>query len=193
MTLAELLADAVRRLDRAHIPYMVTGSVASTYHGEPRATLDLDIVVDPLPETLAILLESLLADGYYVDRGAAFDAMRGRTQFNAVGAGATKIDFIVRKDRPFSREEFARRRPAELLGTPAFIASVEDMIIAKLEWSLPFDSERQLRDVASMLDVAGEAIDRPYIDRWVGALGLAEAWRRVAADDGLPRNLTRLC
>ena len=182
MTLAELLADAVRRLERAHIPYMVTGSVASTYHGEPRATRDLDIVIDPLPDSLAVLVDGLLADGHYVDRDAAFAALRERTQFNAVGAGASKIDFIVRKDRPLSREEFERRRPADLLGTQAFIASVEDMIIAKLEWSLPFHSERQLRDVASMLDVAGDAIDRGYIDRWVGALGLAEAWREMQGD-----------
>lgn len=179
MTLAELLADVIHRLERAQIPYMVTGSVASTYHGEPRATRDLDIVIDPQIEALAPLVESLVADGYYVDRDAAFAALRERTQFNAIGAGATKVDFIVRKDRPFSREEFERRRPADLLGTPAFIASVEDMIIAKLEWSIPFDSDRQLRDVASMLAVSGDAIDRGYIEGWVRALGLDDAWRRV--------------
>ena len=185
MTLAELLADAVRRLDRAHIPYMITGSVASTFYGEPRATRDLDIVIDPLAETLTALVEGLLADGYYVDRDAAFTALRERTQFNVVGTEASKIDFIVRKERPFSREEFDRRRRADLLGTEAFIASAEDMILAKLEWSLPLDSERQLRDVASMLDVTGDALDRRYIDRWVHALGLEEAWRRVGGDDAL--------
>jgi hypothetical protein len=184
VTLTELLADAVRRLERAHIPYMVTGSVASTYHGEPRATRDLDLVIDPLPNTLAVLLEGLLEDGYYVDHDAAFTALRERTQFNAVGAEASKIDFIVRKDRAFSREEFERRRPADLLGTTAFIASVEDMIIAKLEWSVPFESERQLRDVAAMLDVAGDAIDYPYLDHWVGALGLTEAWHAVEGGRG---------
>ena len=179
MTLAELLADVIHRLEVAEIPYMVTGSVASTYYGEPRATRDLDIVIDPLTETLARFVESLVADGYYVDRDAASDALRERTQFNAIGAGATKVDFIIRKDRPFSREEFDRRRPADLLGTAAFVASVEDMIIAKLEWSLPFDSERQLRDVAAMLAVSGDTIDRGYIDGWVRALRLQDAWRRV--------------
>lgn len=180
MTLSELLADVVRRLEDAHIAYMVTGSVASAFHGEPRATRDLDIVIDPGTETLAALVEGLLAAGFYVGRDAAFIALRERTQFNALGPDATKVDFILRKDRPFSREEFERRRPADLLGTPAFIASVEDMIIAKLEWSVPFDSDRQLRDVASMLAVSRDAVDRGYIDRWVRALGLEEAWRRVA-------------
>ena len=179
MTLSELLADAVRRLEDAHIAYMVTGSFASAFHGEPRATRDLDIVIEPGMETLAALVDGLLADGFYVDRDAAFIALGERTQFNAIGPDATKVDFIIRKDRPFSHEEFERRLPADLLGTPAFIASVEDMIIAKLEWSLPFDSERQLRDVVSMLAVSGDSVDRRYIDRWVRALGLEEAWRRV--------------
>lgn len=179
MTLGELLADVINRLEVAQIPYMVTGSVASTYYGEPRATRDLDIVIDPLPETLAPFVESLEAGGYYVDRDAASGALREHSQFNAIGAGAAKVDFIVRKDRPFSREEFDRRRPADLLGTAAFVATVEDMIVAKLEWSLPFDSDRQLRDVAAMLAVSGDLIDRGYIDGWVRALGLLDAWRRV--------------
>lgn len=181
MTLAELLADAARRLDRAAIAYMVTGSFASTYYGEPRATRDLDIVIEPSNDELGVLVDDVLSDGYYVDRDAAFDALRQRTQFNVVAADAFKIDFIIRKDRPFSREEFARRRSAVLLDIPVFIASVEDMVIAKLEWSVPFDSDRQLRDVAAMVDVAGESLDRAYIDRWAETLGVDELWRRLIA------------
>jgi hypothetical protein len=179
VTLAELLADVTGRLDRTRIAYMVTGSFASTYYGEPRSTRDLDIVIDPSTDGLAILVESLATDGYYVDRDAASAALRERTQFNAIGTDSSKVDFIVRKDRPFSREEFGRRRRADLLGQPVFIATVEDMIIAKLEWSVPFDSERQLRDVAAMLEVAGDGVDRAYIERWVAALRLEAPWQRV--------------
>ncbi len=180
MTLAELLADVIRRLERSGIPYMVTGSIASTFHGEPRATRDLDIVIDPEPDSLTALVDDLAADGYYVDRDAAFAALRDRTQFNAIGPAATKVDLIIRKDRPFSREEFGRRRRADLLGTSAFIASVEDMIIAKLEWSVPYDSERQRRDVAVMLEISGDSVDHVYVERWVGELGLTAAWRIMA-------------
>ncbi len=179
MTLAELLADAARRLDRAAIAYMVTGSFASTYYGEPRATRDLDIVIDPSNDGLDVLVEGVLSDGYYVDRDAAFVALRQRTQFNVVAADALKIDLIIRKDRPFSREEFARRRPAVLLDTLVFIASVEDMILAKLEWSIAFDSDRQLRDVAAMVHLAGESLDRAYIERWAETLDVEAVWRRL--------------
>ena len=49
MSLGALLAATVAQLERARVPYMITGSVASSYHGEPRATRDLDIVIDPDP------------------------------------------------------------------------------------------------------------------------------------------------
>jgi hypothetical protein len=176
---ADLLADAIDRLDRAGIGYMLTGSLASTYYGEPRATRDLDLVIDPGPEALDRLVEGLTADGFYVDSDAARAALRDRTQFNAIGDAAAKIDFIIRKDRPFSVEEFRRRRRVELLGTSGFIATVEDLIVAKLEWAAATGSERQLRDIGGMLAVAGNTIDEAYLNRWIAELGLTDAWANV--------------
>ena len=158
---------------------MLTGSLASTYHGEPRATRDLDLVIDPAPDALERLVDGLEADGFHVDREAARTALRDRTQFNAIGEAATKIDFIIRKDRPFSVEEFGRRRRVELLGTSGFIATAEDLIVAKLEWAAQTGSERQRRDIAGMLAVAGNAIDEAYLMRWITALGLTDAWTDV--------------
>ena len=179
MTFAELVAAALAHLERAGIPHMVTGSIASTYYGEARATRDLDIVIDPSAATLDRLVANLVKDGFYVDAEAARSALQARTQFNAIGPDASKIDFIIRRNRPFSVEEFGRRRPADLLGTPGWIATVEDMVVAKLEWAAATDSERQLRDVAGMLAVGGEDVDRDYVVRWVEALGLWDVWRRV--------------
>jgi hypothetical protein len=184
VTFAELFADVSARLDRAGIPYMVTGSLASSYHGEPRATRDLDIVIDPTPTTLTRLVEGLLASSFYVDADAARGALADRTQFNAIGPDATKLDFIIRKDRPFSVEEFARRQAADLLGTPGFIATAEDLVIAKLEWAAASDSDRQRRDVMGIV-TATDDLDEAYIERWASALGLLDAWRairREAAD-----------
>jgi hypothetical protein len=179
MTLAGLLADVIGLLDQAGVPYMVTGSVASSFHGEPRATRDLDIVIDPGRETLEHLVDGLMSAGFYVDRDTALEALRTRTQFNAIAVDAGKVDFILRRDRPFSIEEFGRRRPADLLGTQAFVASVEDTIIAKLEWAATTESERQLRDVEGMLAIGGDLLDRGYVERWVHALGLEPVWAEV--------------
>jgi hypothetical protein len=176
---ADLLAEALGYLEAAEIPYMITGSVASSFHGEPRATRDLDIVIDPAPAALERLIDDLRTGGFYVDRDAAGDALRERTQFNAIGAEATKVDFIVRRDRPFSIAEFDRRERVELLGSTGFIATVEDVILAKLEWAAETDSERQLRDVAGMLAVAGDTLDEAYLTTWAVKLGVKAGLQRV--------------
>ncbi|HSL77313.1 MAG TPA: hypothetical protein VK867_10220 [Candidatus Limnocylindrales bacterium] len=179
MTFERLVADIVGRLDTADIPHMLTGSIASSWYGEPRATQDLDVVIDPSPAAVEELVDDLQSDRWYVDRDAALAAVRDRTQFNAIAPDAFKVDFIVRRDRPFSTAEFDRRQPAEVLGTTTFLPTVEDMVIAKLEWAQATDSDRQLRDVRGMLAVAGSILDRPYVDGWVQRLGLEGTWERV--------------
>ena len=178
MTFAAVLATVINALDGATVPYMVTGSLASSYHGEPRATQDVDIVIDPNPESLERLVDGVLQAGFYVDRDVARTALTERTQFNAIGSDATKVDFIIRRDRPFSVEEFARREPADLLGTAGFLTTAEDLILAKLEWANATGSERQLRDVAGILAI-GHSLDEDYIERWASVLGTADAWRKV--------------
>ena len=182
MTFASLIEVAIGRLNRAAIAYMVTGSVASSYYGEPRATRDLDVVIDPDPHSLDVLVDGLLADGFYVDRNAAHEALEQRTQFNAVGSDALKIDFMIRKQRPFSVTEFERRQAADLLGTAGFVPSIEDLIVAKLEWAAAGGSELQLRDVAGVLAIGGDEIDHAYLEKWISALDLEEMWRQVADD-----------
>jgi hypothetical protein len=182
MTIADVLADASRRLEEAGIPYMVTGSMASSVHGEPRSTLDLDVAVDPTPQALDRFLDALPPAAYYVDRDTAMAALSGRGQFNVIESGTGwKIDLIVRKDRPFSREEFDRRRATDILGTPTYVVSAEDMIIAKLEWALAGDSGQQLQDVAGILTVSGDTLDYAYLQRWISELGLAELWSRFTS------------
>lgn len=176
MNFEELIALIVRLLDRVGIPYMLTGSLASSYHGEPRATRDVDVVIDPEPAALDQFVADVSEAGLYVDPSSARDALASRTQFSAIDSAGAKVDFIIRRDRPFSIEEFRRRQPADLLGTTGYLATAEDMIIAKLEWAAATDSERQRRDVAGMLAVGGDAIDRGYIARWVEALGLHAVW-----------------
>jgi hypothetical protein len=184
VTFERLVADVVRRLDAAEIPHMLTGSMASSWYGEPRATQDLDVVIDPSTAGLDQLIDGLLADKWYVDRDVARAALKDRSQFNAIGPDGFKVDYIVRHDRPFSRAEFDRRRSAEVLGTRTFLPTVEDMVVAKLEWAEQSDSDRQLRDVIGMLDVAGEAIDLAYVDGWAERLGLRGAWERARRSRG---------
>jgi hypothetical protein len=178
VTFADMLAIVIGLLEAADVPYMITGSLASSYHGEPRATRDIDIVIEPSPDGVERLANGLADSGFYVDRDVARQALAERSQFNAIGPDATKVDLILRRDRPFSVEEFGRREPADLLGTPGFVATAEDLIVAKLEWANATGSDRQLRDVAGIIAI-GQGLDEDYIERWTSALGLNDAWHRA--------------
>jgi len=159
---------------------MITGSMASSFHGESRATRDLDIVIDPTADSLPRFLAALRPEEFYVSWETASEALAQRTQFNVIEvATGWKIDFVIRKDRPFSREELARRKQVEILGTRAYVASAEDTIIAKLEWARGGEPERQLRDVAGILAVSGDGIDYPYLERCIRDLDLTDMWSRV--------------
>lgn len=158
---------------------MIAGSFASAAHGLPRTTQDLDVVVDPpRPEALDAFVRSLPLDEYYVDADAARDAFRRRSMFNVVDhVSGWKVDFILRKNRPFSRDEFARRMKFVLFDVPVYMASPEDTVVAKLEWSKQSGgSERQRRDVAGILATLGQELDRAYVERWVSDLDLVDEW-----------------
>ncbi|MBA2631619.1 MAG: hypothetical protein H0U86_01245 [Chloroflexi bacterium] len=186
MSQGELLAQIIGRLEGSGIPHMVVGSFASSFHGEPRTTRDIDIVIDPSGESLRRFVSSLPTSDFYVDAGAATEALERRTSFNVIEmATGWKVDLLLRRDRPFSRTEFERRIRTELLGTAIRIATAEDTIIAKLEWATAGESERQFRDVTSILALNRDTLDYSYIEKWVAALDLVDAWKRVqASDDG---------
>lgn len=180
-----LLARLVRILDDAGVAFMVAGSFASAAHGLPRTTQDIDVVIDPPnPEALDRLLQAMPSDDYYVDPDTAH-ALRRRGMFNVVDqASGWKVDFIIRKNRPFSRDEFVRRVPISLLDVPVFVASAEDTIVAKLEWSKQLGgSERQRRDVAGIIATLGAELDRAYVERWSRELDVEDEWLRAQTTD----------
>jgi hypothetical protein len=136
-------------------------------------------VIEADAEAIERVVEGMRQAGYYVDEGAALEALRIQGQFKAIDpVGGWKADLIVRKDRPFSRTEFARRRMESLLGVHVSLATLEDVVIAKLEWSKLGDSELQRRDVALLLERGRDQLDMEYLERWVGELDLETEWKR---------------
>ena len=171
------LLEIARRLDRAGIPYMVTGSVALAAYAVPRMTRDIDIVVEIGPSDVERLV-ALFAEDCFIERDAVKRAAASRDMFNVIhNAWITKADFIVRKDEPYRRTEFGRRRRIDVDGVALWVVAPEDLILSKLWWSRGKASERQETDVRDLLAVAG--LDRAYLDRWATELGLEEALRRL--------------
>lgn len=181
MGLFDTLAAVVRELDLAGVPHMISGSIASAHHGEARATQDIDIVIDPSPEQMAVLVRGLRGTGMYVGDGES--AMSDRSQFNVIDTtSGWKVDLIVRKDRDYSREEFARRQAVEIGPVPTFVTSPEDSILTKLEWAADSGSERQQRDVRAMPLAQGDELDWRYLNRWASELGVLDVLQQLRSD-----------
>lgn len=181
---AEALARIVAALDAAGVPHMVVGSFASAFHGEPRTTQDIDVVVRIGPAELERLLAALPESEWYADAETARDAQRRGEMFNVIDlTTGWKSDVIPLKAGAFARSEFQRRVEADVLGTRVFLATAEDTLLAKLSWAQAAGgSERQLRDVAGIVAATGDALDRVYVERWAAELGVLDLWRRVDAD-----------
>ena len=177
MSTEDIFRRIIGALDGAGIPYMLTGSFASSYHGIPRATQDIDLVIAPTASQLRRLVALLPDAEYYISEEAALDALARETQFNVIDfATGWKTDLIIRKSRPFSQTEFERRSAVDLFGLQLFIASAEDVLLAKLEWAKAGQSMRQVEDCANLLRARWEELDRGYIEHWVVQLGLTDQW-----------------
>jgi len=175
VSVQDVLKNLRAALEDAGVPYMMTGSFVSSVHGIPRATQDIDLVIEPTRDQLIALMKNFGEPIYDSDTDDALDAFRRRSMFSVIDRrGIWKIDFIVRKDRPFSKREFGRRKVIEILGVALDAATPEDLLLAKLEWAKLGESERQIRDAAGIIEIQGEKLDVDYVERWAAALDIED-------------------
>jgi hypothetical protein len=166
-------------LDRLCIDYFVGGSVASSVHGRPRTTDDVDIVAALAGPKVDALVHGLEAE-FFIDAEMIRDAISRRASFNIIHlATMLKVDVFVLGDEDFSIEEMKRRAAVSLRGSRVWFSSPEDIVLEKLDWFRKGEgvSERQWRDVLGVLAVQGARLDLPYLRAWAerrGLLGLLE-------------------
>lgn len=178
---SELLRRLVWALEDLGIPYMIGGSQAAMYYGEPRHTIDIDVVADVHLEHLAGLAEKFPFPEFYFSAEAAREAIERRGQFNIIHpTSGLKIDLILPKPTPYDLIEFRNRQRLPLVpGQEAYFARPEDVILYKMIYYHEGESEKHLRDIAGMLRISGEEIDREYINRWAEELGLRGIWEAI--------------
>lgn len=180
----ELFLLFVRPLNRAGIRYVVSGSVASIFYGEPRLTHDVDFVVflnasdiqklsNVFPATKFYLppLETILTETSREHHGH-FNFIHRDTGF--------KADMY-----PSGRDElnvwaFRGKRAVEYEGETIMLAPPEYVIVRKLEYFREGNAEKHLRDIRSMLAVSGEQLDRTTLSEWIQRRGLEAEWRLVS-------------
>lgn len=178
---SDLLRILSSTLERLGVPYLITGSMASTAYGEPRLTNDIDVVVALKPSQVADFCAAFPEPEYFCSAAAVSQAVQRRFQFNILHpTSGLKIDVFVATDSPFDRSRLARgvRLPAGPDFDATFSAP-EDVIIKKLQYHREGGSEKHLRDIVGILKIRGEQIDRGYIADWIARLKLEAEWRLV--------------
>ena len=182
----EVFRRVSQALEANEIPYMLVGSFASSCYGAIRSTADVDIVIDGDLKQIEKLTDYLRENQYYVVTNDAFQAWRQRSMFNVIDLLVSwKVDFIFVKPRAFSREEFRRRMPVTFEGIPLIVATKEDTVISKLEWSKLGGSLRQIEDVAFQLGKYWKVLDHPYLNKWITELGLSSQWNDARQQAGI--------
>jgi hypothetical protein len=173
--------------------YFLGGSLASSLQGEPRATNDIDFVIAlPLGRTSA--LRDALGSDFEVDTDMLRDALLHARSANAFYLPVvTKIDFFGRGYEPFDESEFSRRRPVVIRanGEAIVVKSAEDTVLRKLLWFREGGevSEKQWRDIVSVLRISGAGMDDAYLASWASRLELEALLQRAreAQSTALPR------
>jgi hypothetical protein len=167
-------------LDRAGVRYLVSGSVAATLYGEPRATHDIDFVVflraDDAPRLAAIFP----APQFYVPPAAVIlqeVARESRGHFNVIHADSgLKADFYTAGREDLHAYAFRNARKYAVGDNTISLAPPEYVIVRKLEYYREGGSEKHLRDIRAMLAVSGESFDRAVLQEWITRLNLKTEW-----------------
>jgi hypothetical protein len=174
-------------LEALGVVYFIGGSLASAIHGISRATMDVDIIAD-LGEEQSIALEEMLEGDFFIDGESIHEAIRHRSSCNIIHRETMfKVDIFIQKTRLYDQAQF-KRRERQLLATEperfAYVASAEDMILAKLEWYHMGGevSERQWRDVQNIIKVQADRLDEAYLRQWAEKLGISDQFARAHAE-----------
>lgn len=177
----ELLKKVVELLDRNGIDYMVTGSVASSLHGEPRSSHDIDLIIAIRNSDVKLLTEVFAFPDYYLEEDSVREAIVTKSMFNLIEAKeGDKIDFWILTTDPFDQLRFARKRSEDVFGIKVKISSPEDIILAKLQWAMKSGgSEKQFIDALRVFEIQYKNLDFVYLDRWAENLGIISLWERL--------------
>lgn len=182
----EACRPLLRAFEDLRIDYLVGGSLASSFHGIPRSTQDVDVVADLKP-VHGPLLVSRLQELYYIELDRIQHAILSRSSFNVLYLRTMfKVDIFMLNDDPYSREEMRRRQRIEVEGEPLEIASAEDTVLQKIVWYRRGGeiSDRQWLDIVGVMKVCRGKLDSEYLDRWASHLEITELLARAHDDAG---------
>lgn len=181
MSQSQLLKRIVAVLNDAGIDYMLTGSLASSLQGQPRATHDIDIVISISAQAAEPLLAAFPPPDFYLERVAIDSAIATAGMFNLLDVcEGDKADFWILTNDAYDRARFARKYVHDFGGTPIKISRPEDTILMKLRWAqMSGGSEKQFSDALGVFEVQSKKVDQQYLQEWAEKLGLCVAVEQI--------------
>jgi hypothetical protein len=174
------IVDFFQRLDRLEVPYFVGGSVASSAHGNPRQTNDVDIIVRLAASHAARFADEFERD-FMLSRQSIEETLETNEPYRSFQIinfdSLVRIDCFVPLDEPFANSEFERRQLQDVFpGLKVYVASPEDVVLRKLLWFQLGGkvSDRQWNDIVGVLEVQKGRLDEAYLDSWADRLGIRD-------------------
>jgi hypothetical protein len=181
----ELFLLFVRPFNRAGIRYVVGGSVAAIFYGEPRLTNDVDFVAFLNEADIRRLPEIFPPTDFYLPPAEAIATEVAREQrghFNIIHMNTSfKADVYPTGRDELNAWAFRNKRRIEFQGEPLVLAPPEYVIVRKLEYFREGGSDKHLRDIRAMLAVSGDQLDRAALNKWIARRGLEAEWQKVSS------------
>jgi hypothetical protein len=162
----EVMSAVVDALDAQQTAYMLVGSFSSNFYGIPRATQDVDLVVEFGGQSIHDFCRRL-GPRFSLDPQIAFESVTGTTRYILE---VTKTQFHVElfpiSNDAHDQERFARRIPVAWLGRQVWLPTAEDVIITKLRWLAHLHRNKDFDDVLHVISVQRDRLDWSYLQRW---------------------------
>ncbi len=160
----EALVSLARLLDAHGVEYIVVGGLANAVWGEPRATIDIDIIVWVADDALAPFLEMLGTSLSLVAQDALAFARETRV-VPASSPDGVRVDVILGM-LPFEREAIQRAVTVDVGKYAVRFASAEDLVLMKII----SDRERDLADAEAMIRRRAGKLDLGYLEPRIAEL-----------------------
>ena len=188
--LRTIFAYVVDVLEEIGIPYMVVGGYAATLYGQPRMTLDVDIVVDMSAGHVPRFVAAFPGLDYYVSEEAILDSLARRYPFNVIESRtAAKVDVVPLPQDVFTRMAFTRRQRVEYVaGHSATFIAPEDAIVAKLLAHKNTGSDKHLLDAQGILRVQGDRLNMDLVRRASRASEVLDILEKIMEAGSIGRN-----